>query len=564
MIIKEINIQNFKSYGNKPQKLSFDNDGKLILLYGKNGSGKSTILEVIDFSLYGIVRGKEKKKVSLKLLPNRINKNLFTSISFINEKNDDIEIVRCLEPNKYTVRKNNLDYTEVYKNLTVEDKENIIGFNYDIYKSFISLNMNDFLNFINIDTTTKKKLLDKLFNIQEINEYYDLTKKIIKTHEDNLYDIINKINTNKEILKTYEYINDDNISNKYDSFNEIKNIIYDKKNTYLYNLNKINEINDDIKNLNIILKNIDKEKEDIKKNIFKLKLDIKNTKEKINIFNNGICPICNSNLLDNSHILYKKDLINNNNIARLKIKEYKKQFENINKTTDYHKKELNLLYGEKNDIIKQNVDIKVDVLSLRKDYKSFINSNKKNIFDDIERIKKENKELNIKQVYLENEIYNYNILLKLFSEDGIKKTIIKNIVVPINNNLKKYLKKLESPFYVELDDEFNAIVYERKINIIQIESLSVGEMRKINIAIAMAYMESIFNVRKCNILFIDEVFSSIDELNVHTLLNVFKEFATEYNINIFIINHSFMDHNIFDKIYKVEKEMGFSNLIEIK
>jgi len=40
MIIKEISIRNFKSFGNNLQTIKFGEDGQLILLCGKNGHGK--------------------------------------------------------------------------------------------------------------------------------------------------------------------------------------------------------------------------------------------------------------------------------------------------------------------------------------------------------------------------------------------------------------------------------------------------------------------------------------------------------------------------------------------
>ena len=45
--------KNFNSYGNSLQKINFEDDhGELYLLLGGNGHGKSTIAEVITFSLY--------------------------------------------------------------------------------------------------------------------------------------------------------------------------------------------------------------------------------------------------------------------------------------------------------------------------------------------------------------------------------------------------------------------------------------------------------------------------------------------------------------------------------
>lgn len=63
MIIKSIGIRNFKSYGNNIQTLFFKEKAELILVKGENGSGKSSLLESIDFSLFNIVRGKNSKRV---------------------------------------------------------------------------------------------------------------------------------------------------------------------------------------------------------------------------------------------------------------------------------------------------------------------------------------------------------------------------------------------------------------------------------------------------------------------------------------------------------------------
>ena len=48
MVISEISIKNFKSYGNAIQNIKFDTDsGKLILLMGENGRGKSSFMESV-------------------------------------------------------------------------------------------------------------------------------------------------------------------------------------------------------------------------------------------------------------------------------------------------------------------------------------------------------------------------------------------------------------------------------------------------------------------------------------------------------------------------------------
>ena len=52
MIISEIGIKGFKSFGNNEQTLKLNNEkGELILLTGSNGNGKSSFIESFEYVL---------------------------------------------------------------------------------------------------------------------------------------------------------------------------------------------------------------------------------------------------------------------------------------------------------------------------------------------------------------------------------------------------------------------------------------------------------------------------------------------------------------------------------
>ena len=66
MLISVIGIRNFKSFGNNEQVLKLNCDkGDLILLVGRNGSGKSSLIENIDYL------SKRKKRRKYMILVNR-------------------------------------------------------------------------------------------------------------------------------------------------------------------------------------------------------------------------------------------------------------------------------------------------------------------------------------------------------------------------------------------------------------------------------------------------------------------------------------------------------------
>lgn len=66
-----------------------------------------------------------------------------------------------------------------------------------------------------------------------------------------------------------------------------------------------------------------------------------------------------------------------------------------------------------------------------------------------------------------------------------------------------------------------------------------------------------------NILFLDEVFSSIDVDGISSILTILKSFANEYNINIFVVHHAILQEEMFDRIIRIEKNV-FSSIEDIK
>jgi DNA repair exonuclease SbcCD ATPase subunit len=63
MLISEIGIRGYKSYGNNEQVLKLKTDKGNYVLVGDNGAGKSSLLDSFDYTLYGKTRGRKKNGV---------------------------------------------------------------------------------------------------------------------------------------------------------------------------------------------------------------------------------------------------------------------------------------------------------------------------------------------------------------------------------------------------------------------------------------------------------------------------------------------------------------------
>lgn len=565
MIINSISLRNFKSYGNNLQKLNFSKDGSLILLSGKNGEGKSSLLESIDFTLFGIVRGKNSSRVPSYILPNRTNKNLETEIDFINWNNDKIVINRKLNPKGFKLFINGLNYTDKYNLMSKEDKDSIIGIEYNTYKSLVSLNLSDFENFINLDTDTKKKLLNKLFNIEELDNYQSIAKELLK----NTYKKKEKLNDfillNNNIINTYKN-NISIISEKSNYLDKdiIKENILKHKSEFIQLKNEIKNLKYDLFQINSNLKSMSEILNSKKNKILEDEFLFGELNKKIDIFKSGNCPSCGSLLNSDIH---------NDELKRLLIEHEETKNNLLNLKRSYNKLKIDIASksDEKktlfNDINTKEIRfhfLKDEIKELRIKYEKqeesiSINELNKNI--EIY----EEKNINYNKILekLNDKISKYEKLINILSENGMRKNIIKTIVNPINEHLYRYLIELESDYNVKLSDNFDAVIKERYIDDIHVESLSTGETRKINIAIALSYMEMIISMnKKTNILFMDEVFASVDKENIDLMLKILREFSNRNKVNIIIVNHTPFDSTKFDRIIKIEQSNGYSFIKE--
>ena len=124
MKIKKIEFRNFASYGNKTQVIEFDEKrGNFYLVLGKNGSGKSSISDVIKFALYGKLQNKK-----LYTIPNRFNGAAWCRITVIKDAATTVVIERGINPGIFTCHVNGVEYDQAGKrNVQNFIEEEILG-----------------------------------------------------------------------------------------------------------------------------------------------------------------------------------------------------------------------------------------------------------------------------------------------------------------------------------------------------------------------------------------------------------------------------------------------------
>jgi len=94
------------------------------------------------------------------------------------------------------------------------------------------------------------------------------------------------------------------------------------------------------------------------------------------------------------------------------------------------------------------------------------------------------------------------------------------------------------------------------------KTLSTGERKKIDIAVTLAFLKIIkTKISDINILFLDEVLSSIDVSSCNELLKIFYDFSRDTNLRIYMVHHANLDSTWVDKVIEIEKHNGFSHFV---
>ena len=577
MLISELTIRGYKSFGNNEQLIKLNTDkGELVLLVGNNGNGKSSLLESFEYTLYGKVKsGKTKKWHKLSTLPNRINGELLNKIKF-NSGGVDVEVKRGISPNTLDLVENGVLNERAGKTNIDEKIEKYIGMDIETFKSFISMSINDFKNFISLTNEEKQLLLDKLFNLEVINILNGVLKDLNKNNKLRLASFDAEIKTLDESIDSIKKSIDKAIERekqeaqlalereKEDIQSEIDRITSEmnsKKDDYKSLKEKIEKIK---QKENEVIEELDVEK----RQYLNTQNDIKNVQREIDLYDSGKCPTCRTDFNSDHFVSLRSSLVEKKigfenikveiegNIT--KVKERQTKLKALSETTTNSFNDLNFLL--------RNYKSEIDKLTKKKESQQVPVSTTPSVniqefqstIGDLEDKKKISSSSST--VCKEKELY-YKELNRIFGEDGVKKSIISGIIKPINHFISENIKKMMLPFDVRLDETFTAEIKSLGVPV-EHDSLSTGETKKINISILIAYLKLIRTKKHINILFLDEVFSSIDIEGIDSILGLLKSFANDYNINIFVVHHAILSQEMFDRIIKVNKEV-FTSLEEV-
>lgn len=545
MKLKKVSWKNFKSYSNIMTELDFSDIHSLNLIIGVNGTGKSSIAECITYLMYGKI-----ENFTASEIPNRTNKNFYGKIE-LDCDGHSVIIERGLAPTIFTVTiDGNVVDTAGKTNVQDMLEEVYYRIPYSVFKNIIVLSINDFKSLVNLNTSDKRNIIDRIFGFTIFNE-------VLKKVKEDVKGIDSEISENSGSLRA----NNNSIERIISQVNELKNNIVSQDEIKKLALN-IQETEEKEKKNEESIQKLEETREKIKRETLEKSVDIKDAKKrieeidkKIKLIDSGRCPMCGSSLETDEFREEKENL----------LEERKSCEETIKLITDIVNESV-----RKIDILNKNITTfkgnsqRSNIIELKSDLKSKISANETKVDPLIEtkkQIENDIAKLTEEQNILSEKKLNYSILLKMLGEDGgIKQMIAKSYIKDLNNIIAQTIDFMNMPYSVVFDSNFNTTIMQNgsKVNY---KTLSTGEKKRVDFATIISFVKLLkLQYGELNLLFIDELFSNIDIDGVDDMLQLLKDLCQELSLNIFLIHHARLENIMFDNVFETTKKDTFSHL----
>ena len=560
----KVRWKNFLSTGNVFTEVSLDQHANT-LITGENGSGKSTILDVLCFGLYS----KPFRKIKKDQITNSINAGgTLVEIEFItNGKN--FKVVRGSKPNKFEIWENDKlqDQHGHSRDQQKHLEENIIRMNMKSFTQMVILGSSSFVPFMQLSPNVRREVIEDLLDIRIFSTMSLLLKERVSSNKQNLAlneKDLKSIDALIELQEQQSRLNDEKKSERLKYYKDRKLDIQERikitKTSCENTQNKINKLVDIIIDADTVHERISRIMT-IEGNLEKKK---KSTKRNIEFYEtNDHCPTC-TQVIDEE-------------IKKEKITEKSAVMVDIETAMDELGVELLELTKRTGEITKIKSDIKElkDALinydgTLREEERELLiieeaaEKEKNNVIEEsVNKLKELNEDKNGKLDEKKDILDNKEILEMaglILRDSGIKSRIIKQYVPIINSLVNKYLAAMDFFVKFELDETFHEKILSRHRDDFTYDSFSEGEKMRIDFALLFTWraIAKMKNSSSTNLLILDEIFdASLDTNGCDDFLKLIHNLDDS---NVFVISHKgdimldkFLNHIKFEKVHNFSR-----------
>jgi len=557
MRLKRISWRNVGPYGNKLQTFELSDEGGLWMVLGKNGHGKSFVVNLPKILYYGRLDKFKKEDIA-----NRINKHGWVKGEIETSPGTFVTIERNISPADLKVYKymqgeepnedNDIGKAGIKNYQDYIDLE-VTGLPYHIFSNIISLSVNDFKSFISMTPSDKRIIIDKLFAMEIINRMNDLVKKDLREAKINidLYDreIVSLQNAikgaQKELEKLKKTVAEDN-TKRLEAIRE-KMLEYKPKLEDAYKKQKSYQDKQD--EIRVAQKQFLEQKS-------KLQSSIKEINKKIGLYQQDKCPTCETPFNDKRFELVRGELDET-------IKKKQADLNVLLSGESKYDEALSKIQETLSKINEYILQVRTAFSTLQKEFNK-LKGDKPQEFQSIENIISKNTETiqkkETEKTVLDDKYKYMAILSDLYSDNGVKKRILESYLPTLNKEIEFTLQELHFPYELKFNSDFEPKLNHLGIEV-NVETLSTGEKKRVDLAVLISIIRMLKRkYPSLNIFMLDEVLSSIDGDGIYDIIGLLRNTAKELMMNIFIINHSPLPVEYFSYRVEIQKNAGFSDM----
>lgn len=570
IIFRSIEWKNLLSTGNAPTKILL-NKSSTTLIIGKNGEGKSTILDALCFALFG----KPFRAINKGQLVNSINgKNCLVTVEFAIGKRE-YKVIRGIKPNVFEIWCNNemLNQDAAAKDYQKVLEQQILRLNYKTFTQVVILGSASFVPFMQLAAWQRREVIEDILDIKIfstmntiLKEKASETKNEITRIESELSNAKAKVDAQQTLIKTITQA-------KADVIVGLQSKIDANNGAIVQTQSEIQQLVADIAELSAKIVAKDKLVDDIDKaKTIKTKLSqkVETCEHNAEFFTeNDVCPQCSQEIPED----YKSKIIHD---LHMKMEDNNKKIDELETVLSGLQTKMTNINAIVEQITDKNIELSTKnstVALLTKQIAELQEEINEHTADttNVDEEKRKLKELAqdaMAKVTAKTKLQEQRNLEEvasiLLKDTGIKTAIIREYLPAMNKLINKYLNAMDAYIHFELDESFNEIVKSRHRDEFTYASFSEGEKMRIDLAILFTWRQiaKMKNSVNTNLLLLDEIFdSSLDTAGTDYFLNLMNSFGE--NTNIFVISHK--GDQLFDKfrsVIKFEKRNDFSQIAQ--
>ena len=569
IIFRKLRWKNFLSTGNYFTELQLDQESNTLVV-GTNGSGKSTMLDALCFSLFG----KPFRDINKPQLINSINgKDCVVEVEF-DVGNKSYKIVRAIKPNKFEIYVNGelLNQDAAVRDYQEHLEKFILKLNYKSFTQIVILGSASFVPFMQLKPADRREIIEDLLDIQIFSAMNTVLKDKMTNNKDLMSSKKYDIDLNEQKLELHQlHINEQKQNNdakvkqyedEIESNQSVVQTIHDEIGRLTQTVSELSEQVVSKSEIETKVKTFNKLESQIESNLSKFRKDIR-------FFDtNDSCPTCRQAIALEFKEAELTSLTNKvekceHGLGELEQKLIVEQ-DKLNAIADIQKQ----IQANQVEIATKNTTITETnkyITKLQKEIKA-LNEKKESSVAEESQLTILNDTLATLRTDLKaliDEKTYYEVASNLLKDTGIKTKIIRQYLPIINKLVNKHLATLDFFVNFNLDESFKETIKSRHRDEFSYASFSEGEKQRIDMALMLTWraVAKLKNSANTNLLILDEVFdSSLDTNGTEYLMNILQMLE---NVNLFVISHKGdILQDKFRSVIRFEKVKNFSRIVK--